>query len=137
MEFEERKKVATNLNIAPLIDVIFLLLIFFMLSSHFVVDPGIKITLPDSVTALPRQEKDIIVFITEDDVLYLDGEEVGMDNLSTELKIKIEDSQKKTVVIKADEKVDLGLAVKVMDLAREAGSEGLVVSAKREYGDAE
>ncbi|MCK4249371.1 MAG: biopolymer transporter ExbD [Candidatus Omnitrophica bacterium] len=130
MEFKGRKKIKDTLNIAPLIDIVFLLLIFFMLSSHFVTQPGLKITLPTAVTARLHQEEDIIVFITEDNKLILNGKEVVLDKLRAELEIKLDKAGKKTVVIKADEKVDLGLAVKVMDRAKQAKAEGLVISTK-------
>ena len=117
MEFEERKKVKTQLNIAPLIDMVFLLLIFFMLSSHFVTQPGIKIVLPTAVTAKLYPEEDIIVSITKDGHLYLNDEKVNLHSLLTRLRSKLEAAKKKSVIIKADEKIDLGLAVKVMDLS--------------------
>jgi len=132
MEFEGRRGVSTRLNIAPLIDVVFLLLIFFMLSSHFVTQPGIKITLPSAVTARLHPEEDIIISITEDSNLYLNERLVTLENLLEQLKIEIAKTEKKTVIIKADEKIDLGLAVKVMDLAREADAERLIISTKLE-----
>ena len=137
MEFEGRKKVVTTMNIAPLIDVVFLLLIFFMLSSHFVTEQGIKITLPVSVTAIPQHEKEIIIFVTEDNALYLDGEKINLEDLTVKLKTKVKKSEKKTVIIKADKKVDLGLAVRVMDIAKQAEADGLVISTKREDENAE
>ena len=133
LEFTRRKKVGTHLNIAPLIDVVFLLLIFFMLSSHFVTQPGIKITLPSATTAKPYPEEDIIISITKDNNLYLNEGEVTLDNLLDKLRIKIGKAEKKTVIIKADEKIDLGLAVKVMDIAKQAEAEGLVISTKIEH----
>ena len=128
MEFEGRKRVGTYLNIAPLIDVVFLLIIFFMLSSHFVAQPGIKISLPKAVAAKLHPEEDIVISITEDNKLYLNEESVTLENLLNKLKIKVEGAEKKRVTLKADEKVDLGLAVKVMDIAKQAGAEGLVIS---------
>ncbi len=132
MEFEGRRRISTRLNIAPLIDVVFLLLIFFMLSSHFVTQPGIKITLPSAATAKLHPEEDIIISITEDSNLYLNEKLVTLENLLEQLEIEIIKTEKKTVIIKADEKIDLGLAVKVMDLARQAEAERLIISTKLE-----
>ncbi len=132
MEFEGRKRVDTDLNIAPLIDVVFLLLIFFMLSSHFVTQPGIKLSLPSATTAKLHSEENIIIFITKDNDLYLNEEKVNLENLTDKLRAKLNKSSKKTVIIKADEKIDLGLAVKVMDIAKQAEAEGLVISTKAE-----
>ncbi len=132
MELEGRKKVSIQLNITPLIDVVFLLLIFFMLSSHFVHHSGIKITLPQTFTAKLHPEEDIIISITKDNSVYLNEEEVTLNNLLDKLRMKLAEAKKKTVIIKADEKIDLGLAVKVMDMAKQAEAEGLVISTKME-----
>lgn len=136
MEFTGRKKVNMQLNIAPLIDVVFQLLIFFALISHFVIQPGIKITLPAALTAKLHPEEDIIVSISKEDKLYLNEEEVTLDNLLGKLRLKVAEAKKKTVIIKADEKIDLGLAVKVMDIAKQAEAEGLVISTKTEERNA-
>ena len=133
MEFSRKKKVSVYLNIAPLIDVVFLLLIFFMLSSHFVTQPGIKLTLPTAVTAKVHPEEDIVIFITEDNELYLNEKQVSLDNLLEKLRMEVEKVKKKTVIIRADEKIDLGLAVKVMDIAKQAEAEGLVISTRTEH----
>ncbi len=132
MEFSGRRKVSTHLNIAPLIDVVFLLLIFFMLSSHFVTQPGIKLTLPTAVTGKLHLEEDIIIFITRDSNLYLNEEEISLKELLDKLRVKVGKAKKKTVIIKADEKIDLGLAVRVMDIAKQAEVEGLIISTKAE-----
>ena len=130
MEFEGRRRISTHLNIAPLIDVVFLLLIFFMLSSHFVTQPGIKITLPSAITARLHPEEDIIISITEDSNLYLNAKRVTLENLLEQLKIEITKTGKDTVIIKADEKIDLGLAVKVMDIAKQADAQRLIISTR-------
>lgn len=132
MEFEGRKKVTTFLNITPLIDIVFLLLIFFMLSSRFITEPGIKITLPAAITGKLHSENEIIVFIASDDKLYLNEKKVNLEYLLNKLRVKLAGAKKKTVIIKADAKVDLGLAVKVMDIARQAEAEGLIISTKAE-----
>jgi biopolymer transport protein ExbD len=132
MEFKGRRRISTHLNIAPLIDVVFLLLIFFMLSSHFVTQPGIKITLPSAITARLHPEEDIIISITEDSNLYLNERLVTLENLLEQLSVEITKTEKKTVIIKADEKIDLGLAVKVMDIAKQAETEKLIISTKLE-----
>lgn len=128
MEFKGEKKIHTHLNIAPLIDVVFLLLIFFMLSADFITHPGIKISLPTAVSAKLHPEEEIIIFISENNKLYLNEEPVALENLVVRLRAKIEEFKAKTVIIKADEKINLGLAVKVMDMAKQAEAKGLVIS---------
>lgn len=132
MEFEGRKKISTDLNIAPLIDVVFQLLLFFMLTANFITQPGIKLVLPSAVSSKPHQDDNITIFITEDNDLYLNEVRVSLDELLEKLEPKIVSAKKKTVVIKADEKINLGLAVKVMDIAKQANAEGVVISTKSE-----
>ena len=138
MEFEGRKKINPQLNIAPLIDMVFLLLIFFMLSSNFVDQPGIKITLPTALTAKVQPTKeDIVIFISRDNKLYLNKQELSVEDLPDGLKGVVESSKNKSVIIKADETIDLGLAVQVMDIAKKAGATGLIVAAKTEENNVE
>lgn len=132
MEFEGRKKISTDLNIAPLIDVVFQLLLFFMLTANFVTPTGIKLALPSAVSSKPHQDEGIVVFITGDNELYLNQAKVSLEGLLAELKPRILADKKKTVVIKADEKINLGLAVKVMDIAKQANAEGVVISTRPE-----
>lgn len=132
MEFEGRKKISTDLNIAPLIDVVFQLLLFFMLTANFVTQPGIKLTLPSAVSSKSHQYEDITVFITKDNDLYLNEARVALKELLERLKPKILSAKKKIVVIKADEKINLGLAVKIMDIAKQANAEGVVISTETE-----
>jgi biopolymer transport protein ExbD len=107
-------------------------LLFFMLSSHFVNQPGIKINLPDAFASKIHPEEDIVISITEGNELYLNEEEVNLGNLLERLRSRISKLGKKTVIIKADAKIDLGLAVKVMDIAKQAEADGLVISTKTE-----
>ncbi|MEW6618894.1 MAG: biopolymer transporter ExbD [bacterium] len=135
MEFERRKRISQHLDIAPLIDIVFLLLIFFMLTANFIMQPGIKITLPQAKTSQPQEER-IVVFIGENSQIYLNEKQVDISLLEDALKLKLQEVQKKTVVIKADKKIDLGLAVKVMDIAKGAGADALTISTEKGDEDA-
>ena len=107
------------LDIAPLIDVIFLLLIFFMLTSSFIFQPGIKINLPKALTSEVIQRENLIIIITEDNSLYINKRAIGTEELSSRLKIAAR--QSKPILIKADRKVSLGKVVEVWDLCRREG----------------
>jgi len=128
MEIERGKRIRIHLDIAPLIDIVLLLLVFFMLTANFIMQPGIKITLPKAKTSKPQEEENIIVFITEGNEIYLNDRKISIKELKDALEEKLETTQKKTVVLKADEKINLGLAVRVMDIAKQAKAEGLVIS---------
>ncbi|MCK9432436.1 MAG: biopolymer transporter ExbD [Candidatus Omnitrophica bacterium] len=128
MEFEGRKKISTELNIAPLIDVVFLLLLFFMLTANFVISPGIKLDLPSASSSRPHQEETAVVSVSRNGEIYLNENKVSLSGLPGGLKKILAQAEKKTVVIKADENVNFGLAVEVLDIAKQASAEGVVIS---------
>lgn len=108
-----------RLDIAPLIDVIFLLLIFFMLTSSFVSQPGIKINLPKALTSRIIQSKNLILVIKEDSSLHINERPLDEEEFSSRLKIAVEESM--PVLIKADRKASLGRVVEIWDMCRAEG----------------
>ena len=133
MEFQGRRKASIHLNIAPLIDIVFLLLLFFMLSSHFLHQTGIKVRLPQASTAGAYSEENIEVTIAADSSVYLNGEHVAaLDNLPEALQEKIEAAGSTTILMKADETVDVGFVVRVIDMIRQADRDSVILSTERE-----
>jgi biopolymer transport protein ExbD len=132
MEFERPRRVKMQLDISPLIDVVFQLLLFFMLTSSFVTDRGIKLNLPQAATGTTQREKaPVVLLIDRQKRIYLDHKEVTLKQLTQALTVELQQRRIKTVILKADEAVPMGLAVRVMDLARQAKGEDLVVSTKQ------
>ncbi len=110
-----------QIDIAPLIDVVFILIIFFMLTSTFMVQPGIRVDLPRTVTHQALQAKRISIIISSEDVVYVDGEVVTDKELEESLilnKDKI-----KSVFIKAVKNSSLGRVVDIWDICRKVGLE--------------
>ncbi len=108
-----------NLDIAPLIDVVFLLLVFFMLTSSFIFQPGIKINLPKAVTSEVIQKENLIIIITSDNLLYINERVIDQDELISRIKIASQES--KPILIKADRKASLGKVVEIWDMCRAEG----------------
>jgi len=130
MQFHESKKHKVIINITSLIDVLFLLLIFFMVSSTFVEQPGMKLELPESKSAESEKIKDLILEIKMDDSLVLNDEPVSMDILEDKFKELIPSLEEKSLVLKADKSVSHGTVVRVMDLAKLSGLEKLIIATK-------
>ena len=107
------------LDMAPLVDVVFLLIIFFMLTSSFVSQPGIPVNLPKALTGQMLQQKKIVLTITKDNVFYLDNQKMDMKELKVELKKLAKGNE--SVYIRGDEQVTLGRIAEVWDLCRELG----------------
>lgn len=108
-----------QLDIAPLIDVVFNLLIFFMLTSSFVFQPGIKVNLPKAVTSEVIDEKSLIVAVTSNNYIYLNDRAITMSELASRLRIAAKEN--KSMLIKADRRASLGKVVEVWDLCRDEG----------------
>ena len=120
MKFKKRVTLEKGeLDIAPLIDCVFLLLIFFMLTSSFIFQPGIKINLPKAVTSEVIQKENLIIIIREDNSLYINDRLINDDELSSRLKIAGKESR--AILIKADRKASLGKVVEIWDLCRAEG----------------
>jgi biopolymer transport protein ExbD len=108
-----------GINMAPFIDMIFQLLIFFMLTSNFIFQPGIKVNLPRAITSEALSEKNVIITITAEDLIYIDGKLVTLKELNSRLK-EVADL-KGSILIKADDKTSLGRIVKIWDICRQEG----------------
>lgn len=129
MKFKRHTKLEYGLkqiDIAPLIDVIFLLLIFFMLSSSFVFQSGISVKLPKAVTSDVVREENFIVTITSENVTYLNGEIVTLKELKQ--KLNRPGSQDRPLLIKADRRASVGRIVDVWDLCRDLGIERINIA---------
>ena len=121
--FLEKKQKKRNLaiNITPLIDVIFLLLIFFMVSSTFVEQPGIELTLPQAKTSSVKRAEETIITLDKDGNIYFNADKIDPNQLYNKLSELQLKKEKKPLVLQADENVAYKTVVFVMDTARELG----------------
>ncbi len=133
MRFKGRMELEYGLkqiDIAPLIDIVFQLLIFFMLTSSFIMQPGIKVNLPKAVTSEVVKFENIEILITGENVTYLNGRVVTMQELETLLKQAAKREQ--TILIKADKRASLGRVVEIWDLARDLGISQINIATNQE-----
>ena len=133
MKFKRSVKIERgHLDITPLIDVVFLLLIFFMLTSSFVFSPGIKVDLPETVSSENIQATDLVVTITKDKRLFFRDMDVpiSMEGLQERLKVAASKTPTARLIVKADANVPHGRVVKVMSLAWESGLRKLAIATK-------
>lgn len=122
MKFKKRLAIEAGLrqiDIAPLIDCIFLLLIFFMLTSSFVVIPGINVKLPKALTSEEINTQTLTITISSEDIIYLEGAPKTTEELERELT----EEKYNSIFIKADRHASLGAWVSVWDLCKKVGIE--------------
>jgi len=128
MKVETRYKRMTALNPISIADIVLLLLIFFLLTSTFVIQQGIRVKLPKAFSEQSATPDRVTITMTGEGQLFLGDKIVGLDNLETLLKGKIEEMGNPLVVIRADRSIIIEKAVRVMDIAREAGAEKLLIA---------
>jgi biopolymer transport protein ExbD len=119
-----------QIDIAPLIDMIFQLLIFFMLTSTFVMQPGIRINLPKATTSEVVRYENIEVVISGENVVYFKGKVVTTQELSVLLKQVAK--KKQPLLIKADKRASLGRVVEVWDMCRDLGITQINIATSQE-----
>ncbi len=132
MKFQEKKHRKVSINITSLIDVCFLLLIFLMVSTTFVEQPGMKLELPESKSATTEQIKDLALEIKADGTMFLNQEPITLDDLEQKFKKLLPALEEKSLILKADKNVPHGTVVKVMDIAKLSGLEKLIIATQVE-----
>ena len=116
---QRRLKVSPKLDMTPLIDVVFLLIIFFMLSSSFILQPGIKVNLPESSAKEAVSEKSVEVTVTQEGLLFYNTERIALDGLKLKFKSLGKTKPDTVIVIKADGNVRHSTVVEIMAMAKE------------------
>ena len=113
MEIKRRKRARNSMSITPLVDVVFLLLLFFALTLHFSPEEAISVELPTSSSAKQQSETE--------GVIRLNGKDVPSQSLETELASLRKIDEKQAVQVRADQEVEVGKLVAIIDAIRNAG----------------
>lgn len=132
MQFKRFSKLKYSIDITSAVDIVFLLVIFFMVSSTFIMNPGMKIELPKSKTADARPGKDIIISIREDEKIFVNSDLVSLDNLSEVLRRRVSEENKDMVIIKGHKTIRYQTLISVMDACRSIGITKINLSTEKE-----
>ncbi|MCP4147591.1 MAG: biopolymer transporter ExbD [bacterium] len=130
MQFKTKKKRKVLINITSLIDVLFLLLIFLMVSSTFLEQPGIKLELPQAQSAVVVEQKDYVLFVDKDGKMFLNDTEIKETELESKLKDALSEMKDSSLILKADTDVSHGIVVKIMDGVKKSGVKKLIIGTK-------
>ena len=123
-----KRKRSVVINVTSLLDVMFNLLLFFMVSTTFLSTPAIKLELPKAVHGEVVEQRPIVVYVDRDGTVYLNDEPVNVSLLTAALEGKLDEADDRSVVLNADSRVSHGKVVEVMDAIKGAGATRLVVS---------
>lgn len=130
---KERHFYQLQAPLTSLIDIVFLLLIYFLLTTNFMVDEGIKIKLPNASATSPQTQKEITIVIDKMGRAFLENHEIPLNELFATLKERLKGREDGLVVIKADRAVVLNKAVRIMDVAKAAGAGRLVLATEKNF----
>ncbi|MCG8642158.1 MAG: biopolymer transporter ExbD [Desulfobacterales bacterium] len=123
-----------GINMSPLIDLVFLLLIFFMVTTSFVRETGIDVQRPTASTATLTENGNILVGISKDGTLHFDGKKIDLRSLRSHITRALAENPEGSVVIVADKVSYTGLVIEVMDQCRLAGAKRVSLAASKKTG---
>ena len=112
-------------DLSPLIDVVFLLVIFLLVSTRFVDDGGLELSLPGSKSRSEAVAENLTLSIDRAGTVYLEGEAVALDGIEPLIARKLGDYENKMVVFRVDKGIAHGEVMRVMDAVKSAGATGL------------
>ncbi len=126
----DRGEEESEVNLTPMLDVVFIMLIFFIVTASFVKEAGIDISRPPAATAERKERGNILVAITENDQIWIDRRQVDPRALRANIERLHAENPQGSVVIQADKDSKNGLLVQVMDAARLAGVKSVALAAE-------
>ena len=129
MNFKKRWQEDLRVDITPLVDIVFNLLLFFMITTTFVIAPGIKVNLPKSKSVeIKRAKQEVRIDVTKEKDIFFNQQKVPFENLAAELSKVAENNIEAVVIIQADTDVNHGTVVKVLDTAKSVGLTKLAIA---------
>ena len=110
-----------GIELAPMVDIIFLLVAYFLINSTLIKNPAIKIELPKSETANAEAQRQIMIHVSKNNKIYLNGKTITLQQLPIQLKKIVKDKDKANVIIKGDKDANYQSIVTVMDYIHQLG----------------
>jgi biopolymer transport protein ExbD len=120
----------SNIDITPMLDVVFIMLIFFIVTATFVKESGIDVNSPEAATAVKKKKANILVAINEKNEIWIDKREVDIRSVRPSIERLHAENPQGSVVIQADKKAYTETLIKVMDAARSAGVYNIAIAAQ-------
>jgi biopolymer transport protein ExbD len=126
---------STDINMSPLIDLVFLLLIFFMVTTSFVKETGIDVKRPIASTAVLKEKGNILIGVDPQGRIFLERKQIDIRSVRAHIERCLAENPEGSVVIVADKKSQTGAVIQVMDQCRLAGAKNVSIAAARSSGN--
>ncbi len=123
------EQIVAEINITPLTDVFLVLLIIFMVTTSVISSQGKQVDLPEAAVA-DSTPSGVTVTVTEAGEIEVDGQTVSVQQLPEVLQVKLDAAREKLVILRGDRSVMLGDAVNILDVAQQAGAQGIALATK-------
>ena len=133
MKLLEKPARKIGINLTPLIDVLFILIIFFTVSSTFLEQPGIELKLPEAESSQSHTAQKVIVYVDKEENVFLNDDPVELENVAEAVEALISAQTDKSVVLHADEEVSHGIIINIMDLLRKQGIYKIIISTSKPF----
>ncbi len=127
MKIKAHIQPSTTFNTISLTDIIFLLLVFFLLSSTFVLQPGVKVQLPDTTNTDISSEKSIVISLTKDGTIYLNDNLISKVELGARLRQMVLNVGNPIIAFRSDKASTIENLVEIMDIAKSAGGDRFII----------
>jgi biopolymer transport protein ExbD len=119
-----------SIDMTPMLDIVFIMLIFFIVTTSFVKEAGIEVNKPDASNATKQKSANIFIAINEDGDVWMDKREVDVERVRANIERMLAEQPTEVVIIQADEKAEHGKVVDVLDQVKAAGIARISVAAK-------
>ncbi|MFO7723959.1 MAG: biopolymer transporter ExbD [Oceanipulchritudo sp.] len=126
--FSSARGADEGINISPLIDMVFILLIFFIVTTVFVEETGVEVTKPEAASQIQLEKNSILIAITSNNNVVYGGRDIGINGVRGVVKRLVQDDPRMPVIIQADENVPTRILVRVIDEAKLAGANSVNIS---------
>ncbi|WP_417451609.1 ExbD/TolR family protein [Kordiimonas sp.] len=120
-----------EINMTPMLDIVFIMLIFFIVTAVFVKEAGVQVVKPDAESAVIQKQVSILIAVTPSDLIHINRNEVTLEEVRTTVEKLHAENPKGTVAIQADVESKAGLVMKVYDAVRDAGVDKIAIAAER------
>ena len=134
MRFRQKSQNVDTVDVSPLIDMVFILLIFFMVTTTFVKDMQLELNRPSAASASLASTKTLRVYIDNSNAIYIDNQEVKLWAVQSKLRDLLRTATEKSVLVITDTDIPVGSLIDLVDEVRQSGAKDVAVSTTKEMG---